>query len=169
MNYRIEEQEAFEMLGVSTDINKVDGQAYVEIPRFWDKCIEDGSVNRIHEIAGITEQVLLHGALYDPRETGFSYMLCYYIPESGVVPEEYHRLVVPALTWAIFPTEGRSPIGTGKQVQGIWKRIFPEWFPTSGYEHAVGPEFEMYFGIDGNRYDNYAEIWVPVVKAQSTT
>lgn len=164
MNYRIEEKAAFEMFGVSTSINKVGGQAFIEIPKFWDKCFEDGSIDRIHEIAGIGPEVWCHGALYDPREDGFSYMIAYHVPEGRAVPEEYHRLSVPALTWAVFLTDPQGTKGTGEQIQGIWRRVFTEWFPTSGYEHAEGPEFEMTYCIDGDRHNNWGEVWVPVVK-----
>lgn len=80
MNYRIGEKEAFEMFGVSTEINRMDGQAFKEIPAFWDKCIEDGSIDRIHEAAGTGENVWCHGALYSPRRRLFSYDL---LPRSG--------------------------------------------------------------------------------------
>ena len=31
-------------------------------------------------------------------------------------------------------------------------------------EHAEGPEFEMTYCIDGDRHNNWGEVWVPVVK-----
>ncbi|WDV48283.1 effector binding domain-containing protein [Clostridiaceae bacterium M8S5] len=48
-------------------------------------------------------------------------------------PEKYTRLQIPALKWAIFPD-------SKGELQKIWKRIFTEWFPTSGYEEVEGPE-----------------------------
>jgi len=48
------------------------------------------------------------------------------------------------------------------KIQGVWKRIFPEWFPTSGYEHAGGPELELTYTISDSKF--YSEIWIPVVK-----
>jgi hypothetical protein len=40
MDCRIEAQEAFEMFGVSTDINRVDGQAYIEIHESWASALK---------------------------------------------------------------------------------------------------------------------------------
>ena len=40
MDCRIEAQEAFEMFGVSTDINRVDGQAYFEIHESWASALK---------------------------------------------------------------------------------------------------------------------------------
>lgn len=159
MNYRIEQKESFTMFGVSTEINAVDGKQYIEIPGFWDKCIPDGTVDRIRTTAGLGENAQIHGALYNFREGVFSYMICYYVPE-GVIPEGYEIISVPELTWAVFTT-GLYPDGKG-DVQNIWKRIGTEWFPTSNYEYADGPEFEMTYYRGNDMYE--MEVWIPVVK-----
>ncbi|MEN6312844.1 MAG: GyrI-like domain-containing protein [Clostridiaceae bacterium] len=59
-------------------------------------------------------------------------------------------------------TEKHAQDQTTEKVQALWKRIFPEWFPTSGYEHADAPEFEMYYRAGDDKY--IAEVWIPVVK-----
>ena len=45
------------------------------------------------------------------------------------------------------------------------ERVFGEWFPTSGDEHAGGPELEVYPPGDNTSPDDYREAWIPVVKA----
>ena len=164
MEYRVEANEAFKMFGVTVDINTADHDAHVEIPRFWDRCIEDGTLDRIREAAGISDDVWCHGASHSAREDGFSYTICCHVPENGVVPSDFHRLAVPALTWAIFPTSPADIIETISQLQKLWTRIYTEWFPTSGYERADGPGFEMYYGIGGDENHLFCELWVPVVK-----
>jgi AraC family transcriptional regulator len=47
----------------------------------------------------------------------------------------------------------------------IWGRIFSEWFPTSGYEHAEAPEVEWYSNGDMSASDYKSEIWIPVIKS----
>jgi AraC family transcriptional regulator len=49
-------------------------------------------------------------------------------------------------------------------IQKVWERIFQEWFPATGYEHAEAPELEVY--PDGNTAaeDYRCEVWIPVVK-----
>jgi len=159
MNYRIEEMQAFEMFGVSTEINDIGEQPYIEIPEYWKKCISDGTIDRIHKEAGINEETQVHATLYNRREDVFSYMICYHVPDHDI-PDDYEKLSVPALTWVIFTT-GICADG-GCDIQSIWKRIWTEWFPTSNYEHAVGPEFEMTYFRGNNTYEQ--EVWIPVIK-----
>ncbi len=159
MNYRIEEKEGFTMFGISTDIDA--NNPFVEIPAFWDKCIPDGTVDRIRTSAGLSENTQLHGALYNWRPGVFSYMIGYYLPESGL-HDGYEVLDIGAYTWVIFST-GLYPNGEGTSlVHDIWKRIFPEWFPTSGYEHDDGPELEMIYDRGNNMHE--MEVWIPVKK-----
>ena len=47
----------------------------------------------------------------------------------------------------------------------VWERIFSEWFPATGYEHAGGPEMEVYLSdADPSSEDYYSEIWIPIKK-----
>lgn len=159
MNYRIEQKQAFEMFGISTEINDIGDKPYIEIPEYWKKCILDGTIDRIHNDARISEETQVHATLYNRSEGVFSYMICYHVPERDI-PDDYERLSVPALTWAIFTT---GVCADGEcDIQSIWKRIWTEWFPTSSYEHAVGPEFEMTYFRGNNTYEQ--EVWIPVMK-----
>lgn len=158
MNYRIEEKPAFEMMGLSADIDSA--APYTEIPAFWKKCIREGLVDRMHKDCGIGEKTLLHGSLFNFRDGVFSYMICYDMPKSGML-DGYERLSLPAQTWAVFPT-GEYGADECQKTHEIWKRIGSEWFPTSNYEHVDGPEFEMFYNLGDNRF--MAEVWIPVVK-----
>lgn len=159
MNYRIEEKEEFEVFGVSTEINNIGEQPYIEIPQFWEKCVEDGTIDRLRKDSGVSEEKQVHATLYNRREGVFSYMICYYMPDKEI-PSNYKRLVVPSCTWAIFTT---GVCDNGEcDIQSIWKRIFSEWFPNSSYEVAKGPEFEMTYYRGNNKYEQ--EVWIPVIK-----
>lgn len=158
MNYKIEDKEAFEMFGVSTEINAEGEKPYVEIPKFWSKCIADKTVERIRTAAGLWENGQIHAALYNQRGDVSSYMIGYYLPKSGF-PDGFEKLSVPSLTYAIFST-GLYPDGQG-DIHGLWKRIFSEWFPTCNYEQAEGPEFEMTYYRGNNMYE--MEVWIPVM------
>jgi len=161
MDYRIEQKEAFEMLGISKEISAVDNGQYKEIPVFWQKCIEDGKIDTMHKDFNLPDDECVHAALYNFREGVFSYMIGHYAPENTSL-SGYTRISVPATTWAIFSTgECTEEDGTEK-IQNIWKRIYPEWFPNSGYEHADAPEFEMYFNKGNGKF--IEEVWIPVVK-----
>jgi AraC family transcriptional regulator len=155
MKYRIEQKEAFEMFGV-VGIIQADSQetAFIEVPKFCIKCDEDGSVDRINALLGRSHDTMLHAALFDYTENSFKYMICQYATDDIIIPEEYERLSVPALTWAVFPAEDCD-------MPNVWRRIYTEWFPASDFEEVEGPQFEMYYGKANN---STGEVWIPVKK-----
>src|SRR5690606_27605867 len=67
---------------------------------------------------------------------------------------------VPAASWAVFTSVGPMP----HAIQAVFNRIFQEWFPATGYEHAGGPELEVYLDGDTTAADYRCEVWIPVVK-----
>jgi len=87
-------------------------------------------------------------------------MICYEMPSSRI-PEGYSVLSVRAFTWAVFSTPEHTSKETTEIIRNMRKRIFMEWFPTSGYTHGGGPEFEM-FHKNNNKF--IVEIWVPIIK-----
>jgi AraC family transcriptional regulator len=176
MDYRIEQRPAFSVFGKSITVSVVDGECYRQIPEFWLKCVEDGTMERILKAASGGETATLRGEIFGndkmllnavmfghESQTGtFKYMVCQNVPQSGV-PDGFETLRVPPLTWAVFPTERHPADQTTGKIQAIWQRVYPEWFPTSGYEHADGPDFELYHHAGDGQF--IAEVWVPVQKA----
>lgn len=154
MNYRIEKREAFEMFGVYGEISTQQEKAFVEVPQFCQKCDDDHTVDEMNELLGRFHDNHLHSALYDFTEDTFKYMICYFLPKGIKLPDRYTMLSVPASTWAIFSVPDCD-------IQGTWKRIWTEWFPSSEYQTAKGPQFEMYYGMANH---GMGEIWVPIVK-----
>ncbi len=73
-------------------------------------------------------------------------------------PENLQELEVAASTWAVFEAVGPFP----ETLQKVWGRICSEWFPSSTYKQAEGPE------ILWNEHKDFAspafrsEIWIPV-------
>jgi AraC family transcriptional regulator len=158
MNYKIEEKQSFGMFGVSTLINADGENPYIEIPKFWEKCIADGTVNRIRAAAGLGEDGEIHSVLYNNNGEKFSYMIGYFLPQSGL-PQGFEKLQIPPQTYAIFSTGVNPP---QNDIHGLWRRIWSEWFPTCDYQFANGPEFEMSYDRGGGMYE--MEVWIPVVK-----
>ena len=154
MRYRIEQLETFEMFGVYAEVREELEAAFEDVARFRRECDEDGSVDVINGLLGRFGNCLLHAALFDHNGETFKYMVCYHLPEGLDIPKRFTKLSVPALTWAIFPEPDC-------RLQELWRRIYTEWFPTSGYELAEGPQFEMYYGTPER---TMGEIWIPVRK-----
>ena len=73
-------------------------------------------------------------------------------------PEDLEEITVPASSWAVFQIIGPMP----NAMQEIWKRIYSEWLPNSGYEHAMLPEIEYYSSGNMTANDYRSEIWIPV-------
>lgn len=161
MNYRIEQKEASEMFGAVTEISTVDNQNFVSIPKFWETCRADGTMDKIRKAGSIDGDTPLHAAMYNCTDTSHSYMIGYFSPQTGV-PEVFITLTVPASTWAVFPTEELSMAETAQQAAVMWKRIFSEWFATSGYELTNVPELELHYKKGREKFST--EIWIPIVK-----
>jgi len=74
------------------------------------------------------------------------------------IPAGFQILDIPAASWAVFPCVGPMP----DSIQNLWKRIYSEWLPTSGYELVPGYDLEMYSQGDVDSPDYKSEIWLPV-------
>jgi len=155
MNYRIEEKEAFEVFGVvGTILTDSQETSFREVQKFRMKCDEDQSVDRMNALLGRSADTVLHAALYNYTENSFKYMICEYVTDSMDIPEEFEKLSIPALTWAVFPDDDCD-------LPNVWRRIYSEWFPTTGFEQVEGPQFEMYY-VKGDNLTG--EVWIPVRK-----
>ncbi|MDD4688913.1 MAG: AraC family transcriptional regulator [Eubacteriales bacterium] len=74
--------------------------------------------------------------------------------------KEFDVLKVEDSTWAVFESIGPFP----ETLQNVWGRIYSEWFPSSGYEAAQGPEILWNESPDTGNPKYRSEIWIPVKK-----
>lgn len=163
MNYKIEDKKGFTVVGrrIQVSTNSQDDSA---IPKFWSECNQNG-VSKM--ICGLSKQV-------EEKQTGINLLgICadvcipnefeYWIgieTDSDTVSPEFEKMSIPAATWAIFEVIGSMP----SAIQNMWKRIFTEFFPESGYERANLPDLELYPPGDNSSPDYKTEIWVPILK-----
>ncbi|MBS5932173.1 MAG: AraC family transcriptional regulator [Clostridiales bacterium] len=152
MTCKIETKSAFEMFGVYGEISSDMEKAFEEVPMFRKQCDDDGSVDEMNNLLGEEPDTMLHAVLYDHTETTFKYMICQHVPEAMDIPKRFTILHVPAMTWAIFSVDDC-------EMQNMWRRIYAEWLPTSGYNLVGDINFEMYYGKADNPR---GEIWIPV-------
>lgn len=157
MKYRIEEKSAMRFVGKKETISNKDGVNYVRIPQIWRELSQDGTFGRIlslsdHEPSGVM------GICASFREAEFDYYVASATDKD--IPEGMDELKVPAGLWVIFESVGPMP----DAIQAVWKRIYGEWFPSSGYEHAGTAEIEWYSDGDASAADYRSEVWIPVVK-----
>lgn len=169
MNYRIVEKEAFTVFGMEEIVSMECGENLKRIPQLWRQVMADGTLERLAMDSGArwTEEsrgIKPVNAVMSYRETGgttFPYMIFASAGKSGV-PEGYTVAEIPALKYAVFTTEEHTADRTVVQIQSLWKRIYSEWFPMSGYEPVNGPQFELY-GVSENGLE-YCEVWIPVTQ-----
>ncbi|PAB61081.1 AraC family transcriptional regulator [Anaeromicrobium sediminis] len=157
MNYSIQEKEPFKIVGVSRRFNGENGENFRKIPLFWDEVFKSGKYKILEENAG-SLGVLGVCTNFCQETKDFDYLIAV---EGNEVEglEGPTTIEVPKLTWAIFESIGPLP----ESIQNVTKKIFTEWFPATGYEHACGPEIEVYYEGDPQAEDYRSEVWVPIV------
>ncbi|WFR59494.1 AraC family transcriptional regulator [Anaerocolumna sp. AGMB13025] len=152
MNYRIEQKDTFAVVGVKQRFSHINGLGE-SIGKMWSEMPGE----TMAQIAGLGNGLVgVYSGMYEDNTTD------YYIAAitEADTPENLCKLDIPSLTWAIFEIVGPMPTAMAE----IWGRIFSEWFPTSGYEHAEAPEVEWYSAGDLSALDYKSEIWIPVIK-----
>ncbi len=162
MDYRIIEKPAFEIMGRSRKFRTVNGENFIKIPQFWQEYMKTDEYKTLCELTGgkpgeVTGGVCL-GVCFGGEETNwdpFSYGIGIEKPAKKS-PVKFEIIPVPAATWAVFDC-------TLDNLQDVTKKIFSEWFPSTGYEHAPAPELEIYLPGDFSG-SMKAQIWMPVVK-----
>lgn len=161
MNYRIEEKKSFLVFGKRTKASGISGQNNDMVSAFWDECDKNGIIEKIDELARMdgdkqTGPNRLGICVDIDLPHGFEYWIG---AEAASGSSELETITIPAATWAIFEVEGPMPFA----MPNMWKRIFTEFFPESGYERANLPDVEIYPIADTHSPNYKTEIWVPIV------
>lgn len=156
MEYSIVKKEAFKLVGKGKRVTSINGENLKIIPKFWEECHGSGFVDKLCQQLGPLGTL---GVCMDFKEdmTEFTYFIG--IEKPALPMDDLEEVVIPEANWAIFESIGPMP----EAIQKVWSRIFSEWFPATGYEHAEGPELEVYY--DGKPDDpNYrCEVWIPII------
>lgn len=155
MEYRIEQKEAFRIVGLSAPLKENLEENFQVVPQLWAKAAQEGVVPKLAAMMDTP----IKGVLGISACVGKSWY--YYIAAASNLPladTGFVEYTVPACTWAIFPGTGSMP----DSIQTLEQRIVTEWLPTSGYEYADAPDVELYLTPDPQNAT--FEVWVPVVK-----
>ncbi|HWQ97038.1 MAG TPA: AraC family transcriptional regulator [Clostridia bacterium] len=151
MNYKMEQMDAFKVVGLEQSFHMDSSQQ--EIPKFWHTFFEQGLQEKVVPMLGIC---------FDADASGnFPYMIGEVLQPGKAVPEGMTVRELPAHLWARFACVGPMP----GAIQTITRQIYSEWLPTNGtYEVAQYVEIEMYTEGDTTSNDYYSEVWIPVKK-----
>ncbi|PEX08226.1 AraC family transcriptional regulator [Priestia megaterium] len=162
MNYRIEEKEAFHIVGIKERVPIIFHGVNPKIAAMWES-LNDETIRKLKELSNVTPLGLLSASVnFSEGRMEEKGQLDHYIGVATTkdFPDHLVQLEVPAGTWAVFEAVGPFP----DTLQDVWGRIYSEWFPSSNYEQVEGPE------ILWNEHKNVtsptfkSEIWIPVLK-----
>ena len=157
MKYRIEEKPAMRFVGRKETVSNVGGINFIRIPKIWEEVDQNGTFDKIMSLSNQAPKGVV-GICAGFCDTEFDYYVASATDQP--VPETMDELTVPEGLWVIFTCIGPMP----DAIQAVWKQIYSEWFPSSGYEHAGIAEIEWYSEGDGASADYLSEIWIPIVK-----
>lgn len=162
MNYRIEQKEAFNIVGIKKRVPIIFEGENPEIAEMW-KSLTMEKITRLKNLSNIEPAGMVQASanFSDGRMEEKGELDQYIgVATTEKCPEDFTKLEVPALTWAIFESTGPFP-GT---LQETWGRIYSEWFPSSGYQVTEGPEILSIKTKDLSSPTVTSEIWIPVLK-----
>ena len=162
MNYRLEDKEAFRIVGIKKRVPIIFHGVNPDIAAMY-AALTPACIAEIKELSNMEPTGLISASAHfsDGRmeEKG---ELDHYIgaATTGHAPEGMDHLEVSASTWAVFTAVGSFPAA----LQETWGRIYAEWFPSSDYELGEGPEMLWNEHKDTSSPEYKSEIWIPVHK-----
>ncbi|MFU2029317.1 AraC family transcriptional regulator [Bacillus wiedmannii] len=162
MNYRIEEKEPFQIIGITKRVPIVFNGVNEEIASMW-KSLDPGTIQTLKSLSNMEPTGIISASTnFSEGRMEENGELDHYIGVASTkdCPEQFAQLEVAASTWAVFEAVGPFP----ETLQNVWGRIYSEWFPSSNYELAEGPEILWNEQKDTSSPNFKSEIWIPVLK-----
>lgn len=167
MDYRIENKEAFKLIGIKKRI-PVQFEGESQEIKTLAQSITPEQKEKLHGYADMEPKHIVNASFNfdDERmeEKGsFDHMIGS-LTTKELDFDEFDVLEVPALTWAIFSSQGEFP----KVMQETWGNIVAEWLPSSDYELVQAPEIS-FTGDLSDKSNVYSEIWMAVEKKEANS
>ncbi|MEH6939005.1 GyrI-like domain-containing protein [Bacillus sp. JJ664] len=162
MNYRIEEKEAFRIVGIHKRVPIVFNGVNPEIAEMW-KSLDVDTISQLKSLSNVVPSGLISASTnFSEERMEEKGELDHYIgiATTNECPDNFINLEVQPSTWAVFEAIGPFP----ETLQNIWGRIYSEWFPTANYEQTEGPEILWNEHKDITSPTFKSEIWIPIRK-----
>jgi AraC family transcriptional regulator len=162
MNYRIEEKDSFQIIGITKRVPIVFNGVNEEIASMW-KSLNPETIQTLKSLSNMEPTGIISASTnFSEGRMEEKGELDHYIGVATTkdCPEQFKQLEVAASTWAVFEAVGPFP----ETLQNVWGRIYSEWFPSSNYELAEGPEILWNEQKDISSPNFKSEIWIPVLK-----
>jgi AraC family transcriptional regulator len=161
MRYRMVEKEPFRLVGIKKRVTLVYHGVNPEIAAM-AATLTPEMIVQLKALSNVEPLGIVSASanFSEGRQEGGSLDHVIGVATDRPCPAPFEALEVPALTWAVFESVGPFP----ETLQAIWGRIYSEWFPSSGYELAEGPELLWNESPDTTSPTYRSEIWIPVRK-----
>ncbi|MGO4889449.1 GyrI-like domain-containing protein [Anaerobacillus sp. MEB173] len=161
MNYRIEDKEAFHIVGIMKRVPIIFRGENKEITAMW-KTLNPEKINQLIALSNSEPKGIIQASTnFSEGRMEEKGSLDHYIgvATTNECPVDFTKLDVPACTWAVFESVGPFP----DTLQETWGRIYSEWFPSSIYQQTEGPEILSIKSKDLSSPSVKSEIWIPVL------
>ena len=162
MNYRIVEKEAFRIVGIKKRVPIVFHGVNPAIAAMWHSLTAE-DIRTLKQLSNVEPLGIISASTnFSEGRMEEQGELDHYIGVATTEPCPPHlsQLEVAAATWAVFEAVGPFPAA----LQEVWGRIYSEWFPSSVYQLAEGPEILWNESKDTTSPTFRSEIWIPVLK-----
>ncbi|TYS67839.1 AraC family transcriptional regulator [Sutcliffiella horikoshii] len=162
MNFRIEQKVAFNIVGIMKRVPIVFQGENPDIVEMW-KSLDADKIAHLQKLSNVEPMGMIQASTnFSEGRMEEKGQLDQYIGVATTQenPENFSKLQVPALTWAIFESTGPFP----HTLQETWGRIYSEWLPSSNYQVTEGPEILSIKNKDLSAPSVKCEIWIPVIK-----
>ena len=162
MNYRIEDKEAFRIVGIKKRVPIIFHGVNPEIASMAESLTPE-LIATIKELSNIQPAGMISASVnFSEGRMEEKGELDHYIGAATTknAPDGLAQLEVPASLWAVFTAVGTFP----NALQEVWGRIYSEWIPSSEYELSEGPEILWNEHPDVSSPAYRSEIWIPVKK-----
>ncbi|WP_087972031.1 AraC family transcriptional regulator [Oceanobacillus rekensis] len=162
MNYRIEQKDAFNIVGIMKRVPIIFEGENPEITKMW-KSLTMEKIDQLKKLSDVEPKGMVQASTkFSEGRMEEKGELDQYIGVATTqeCPGNFSELAIPALTWAVFETIGPFP----STLQETWGRIYSEWFPSSNYQLTEGPEILSIKSKDLTSPSVKSEIWIPILK-----
>jgi Uncharacterized protein conserved in bacteria len=162
MNYRIVEKGTFSIVGIKKRVPIIFNGVNQEISSMWQS-LNDETIQKLKGLSNIEPSGIISASLnFSEGRMEEKGELDHYIGVATTkeCPDNFACLEVSKSKWAVFEAVGLFP----DALQNVWGRIYAEWFPSTNYELAQGPEILWNENKDTSSSSFKSEIWIPIVE-----
>ena len=164
MNYRLEQKEAFHIVGLKKRVPIIFQGENPDIVKL-AQSLTITDIEQLKKLSNVEPKGIIQVSTnFSEGRMEQKGELDHYIgvATTGTNPGHFCQLAVPASTWAVFTVVGPFP----QTLQETWGRIYAEWFPSSSYEQIAGPEIVSHMSTDFSSPTFTSEIWIPIHKKE---